>query len=105
MLHDLTIWLLVAAFAGAGLFNAIGTSATQSSFARWGYSRWWTHITGALEMLVAALIATPATRNVGLILGGIIIAAAVLTVLRHREPSHLAPLGVFAVLLALQLVA
>jgi hypothetical protein len=22
-------------------FNAIGTPATQSDFARWGYPRWW----------------------------------------------------------------
>jgi membrane-bound metal-dependent hydrolase YbcI (DUF457 family) len=31
----------------------------------------------------------------------VIIAAAVLTVLRHREFTHLAPLGVFAALLGL----
>ena len=30
MVHDLSIWLLVAGFFGAGLFNAIGTSGTHS---------------------------------------------------------------------------
>jgi hypothetical protein len=35
------------------------------------------------------------------IAGAIIIAAAVFTVLRHREFSHLAPLGLFAALLVL----
>ena len=37
MVHALSIWLLAAAFFGAGVFNAIGTSGTQSDFARWGY--------------------------------------------------------------------
>ena len=101
MLHALPIWLLVAAFFGAGVFNAIGTQGTQRDFARWGYPRWWCSFTGALEILSAVLIALPASRIVGLALGAVIVAAAVLTVLRHRDFSHLAPLGVFVALIAL----
>jgi hypothetical protein len=101
MLQSLSNWLLVAAFFGAGLFNAIGTEATQRSFVRWGYPRWWCRVTGGLEMVIAVLIALPVTRGVGLIFGAVIIAAAVLTVLRHRELGHLAPLGLFAALLVL----
>ncbi len=101
MLHTFLIWLLVAAFFGAGLFNAIGTPATQSSFVRWSYPAWWCRVTGGLEMANAVLIALPVTRGMGLILGAVIIAAAVLTVSRHREFSHLAPLGLFVALLVL----
>ncbi len=101
MLHTGSIWLLVAAFFGAGLFNALGTPATQDGFVRWGYPAWWCRVTGGLEMANAGLIALPVTRGAGLILGAVIIAAAVLTVLRHREFSHLAPLGLFAALLVL----
>lgn len=101
MLHAATIWLLVAAFFGAGLFNAIGTSATKRSFVRWGYPEWWCRVTGGSEMAAAVLVALPATRFVGLALGAVVIAAAVLTVLRHREFAHLAPLSVFVALLAL----
>ncbi|MEX3984820.1 DoxX family protein [Paraburkholderia sp. EG287A] len=101
MIHTLSIWLLAAGFFGAGLFNAIGTPASQSDYARWGYPRWWGRLTGALEMLSAVLIALPATRMIGLALGAIIIAAAVLTVLRHRDFSHLVPLGVFVAVIAL----
>jgi len=101
MVHDLSIWLLVAGFLGAGLFNAIGTPATQSDFARWGYPRWWGRLTGGLEMMSAVLIALPVSRIVGLALGAVIIAAAVFTVLRHREFTHLVPLSVFVALLAL----
>jgi hypothetical protein len=41
----------------------------------------------------------PATRVAGLILCAVILAAAALTILRHREFSHLAPIGCFAALL------
>ena len=101
MAYAVSVCLLVAGLFGAGLYNAIGTSATQSSFVRWGYPRWWGSLTGGLEMLSAVLIALPAGRGVGLALGAAIILAAVLTVLRHREFSHLVPLGVFAALIAL----
>ncbi|WP_028206834.1 DoxX family protein [Paraburkholderia nodosa] len=101
MIHTLSIWVLAAGFFGAGLFNAIGTPATQSDYARWGYPRWWGRLTGALEMLSAVLIALPASRVIGLALGALIIAAAVLTVLRHRDFSHLVPLGVFVAVIAL----
>ena len=101
MVHALSIWLLVAGFFGAGLFNAIGTPRAQSDFPRWGYPRWWSFITGGLEMMSAVLIALPASRIVGLALGAVVIAAAVMTVLRHRDLSHLAPLSVFVALIAL----
>ena len=101
MLHGVSVWLLVVALLGAGVFNAIGTRATQDDFARWGYPRWWCRVTGGLEIIDAALVAVPAGRGVGLALGAIIIAAAMVTVLRRREFSHMAPLGAFAVLLVL----
>jgi hypothetical protein len=101
MAHALSIWLLVAGFFGAGLFNAIGTPGTQRDFARWDYPRWWGIFTGGLEMVSAVLIALPVGRILGLALGAVIIAAAVITVLRHRDFSHLAPLSVFAALIAL----
>ena len=49
----------------------------------------------------AALIALPVSRGGGTALGAIIIAAAIVAVLRRREFSHTAPLGVFAALLVL----
>src|ERR1700761_852252 len=100
MVDALATWLLVTGFFGAGLFNAIGTAATRRDFARWGYPRWWGPFTGGLEIVGAVLIALPASRGIGLALGAAIIAAAVVTVLRHRDFSHLVPLTVFAALIA-----
>ncbi|WP_234680386.1 DoxX family protein [Bradyrhizobium monzae] len=98
-MHVTFIRLLAVAFASAGLFNAIGTSTTRSNFVRWGYPAWWCRVTGGLEISAAILVAIPATRAAGLILCALILAAAALTILRHREFSHLAPIGCFAALL------
>ncbi|MGY3454021.1 DoxX family protein [Bradyrhizobium sp. USDA 4353] len=103
MLIAIVTWLCAAAFAGAGVFNAIGTPATRDSFVRWGYPAWWCRVTGALEVIAGALIAFPASRLAGLPLGALVIAAAILTVVRRREWSHFAPLGAFVALLALTL--
>ena len=101
MLHLLSIWLVVAAFFGAGVFNAIGTQANKGNFIRWGYPQWWCHLTGGLEIVTAVLVVLPGSREAGLILGAVIVAAAVLTVLRHRDFAHLVPLIVFGALIAL----
>ncbi|MDX7951471.1 DoxX family protein [Lichenihabitans sp. Uapishka_5] len=104
MLHAIAIWLVAAAFGGAGVVNAIGAPAQRQSFVRWGYPAWWCRGTGVLEVAAAALIALQAIRPMGLILGAAIIASATVTVVRHREWSHLAPLGAFAVLLGMAVV-
>jgi hypothetical protein len=66
-MHMIFIRLLAAAFASAGLFNAIATSTTRSNFVRWGYPAWWCRVTGGLEISAAILVAIPATRTAGLI--------------------------------------
>jgi uncharacterized membrane protein YphA (DoxX/SURF4 family) len=101
IIHTISIWLVVAAFFAAGLSNMIGKRATRESFVRWGYPRWWNWVTGGLEISSAILITFPPVRDAGLVLGATIMAAAALTVLRHREYSHLVPIGVYFALIAL----
>ena len=84
-------WLLAVAFAGAGLFNAIGGAVVQAQFVRWGYPAWWNFITAALEMLSAALIVLPETGIWGLALGAMVLIAAIATVTWRREYMHLPP--------------
>ena len=99
----LLAWLLALAFLGAGVVNAAGSSKVKDDFVRWGYPRWWNYVTGGLEVLVAALIATPAARVAGLSLGAAICVAAIVTVVRHKDYGHLAPGAILAVLLAFDL--
>jgi uncharacterized membrane protein YoaK (UPF0700 family) len=99
----LLAWLLALAFLGAGVVNAAGSAAIKDDFVRWGYPRWWNLITGGLEVLVAALIALPAARVVGLALGAVICVAAVATVVRHRDYGHVPPSVVLTALSAFEL--
>jgi hypothetical protein len=36
-IHTLSVWLFVAGFFGAGLFNVVGTRATRAEYVAWGY--------------------------------------------------------------------
>jgi len=96
-------WLLAFAFAGAGLFNAIGGAAVQAQFMRWGYPAWWNFVTAALELLSAALIVLPETRIWGLALGATVLIAATATVTWRREYKHLTPVVALAALIGIEL--
>jgi uncharacterized membrane protein YphA (DoxX/SURF4 family) len=95
--------LLALAFFGAGLVNAAGSAKIKDDFHRWGYPRWWNLVTGALEVLVAAAIAIPATRAAGVMLGAAICVVAVATVVRSKDYGHIAPGAVLTALSALNL--
>jgi hypothetical protein len=99
----LLAWLPALAFLGAGIVNAAGSAKIKDDFVRWGYPRWWNLVTGGLEVLVAALIALPATRVAGLALGGVICLAAVATVVRSKDYGHVAPSVILTALSALNL--
>jgi uncharacterized membrane protein YphA (DoxX/SURF4 family) len=101
MIHTVSAWLLVAGFLGAGLFNVAGTRATRDEFIAWGYPAWWCWVTGGLEILTAALIAVPLMRSAGIVLGALVILAAVATPLRHRAYAHLPPAVAFLAGIAL----
>jgi hypothetical protein len=81
-----------------------GHTATRDEFVASGYPAWcW--VTGCLEILTAALIAVPLVRGAGIVLGAVVILAAVATLLRHRPYAHLPPavaflLGIAPVVLA-----
>ena len=99
----LLAWLLSLAFLGVGVVNAAGSTGIKDDFVRWGYPRWWNLVTGALEVLAAALIAMPAARVAGLVLGVAICVAAIATVVRYKDYGHVAPIIVLTALSALDL--
>jgi uncharacterized membrane protein YkvI len=99
----LLAWVLALALLGTGVVNAAGSAALKDDFVRWGYPRWWNLVTAGLEVLAAALIAMPATRNAGLMLSAAICVAAVATVVRYKDYGHVAPGAVLTALSALDL--
>jgi hypothetical protein len=101
IVHLLAIWMLAIGFVGAGLVNVMNRQASREGFVRWGYPSWWGRLTGGLEIMSAALIAIPSSRGAGLLLGGVIILAAVATLLRHRHYAHLPPALLFLATIAM----
>jgi uncharacterized membrane protein YphA (DoxX/SURF4 family) len=91
----IAIWLVVGAFLGAGILNCIGTQKTKSEFAKWGYPPAWNLVTGGLEITAAALVAYPPGRLFGLALAAIIMIAAAVALLRHRQYPDLVPVCIF----------
>jgi uncharacterized membrane protein YphA (DoxX/SURF4 family) len=93
---------LAVVFLVAGVINLGGRGTVKADFARWGYPAGFHLVCGGLELVGAALLLLPSTTSWGLALLGAIMAAAIFSLLRSREPlSHLAPAFVIAVLLAL----
>jgi hypothetical protein len=104
MIHTASVWLLVAGFFGAGLVNVIGTRATRAEYVAWGYPEWWHWVTGGLEIVTATFIAIPTLRSAGIVLGALIILAAVVTLLRYTSYRQLPAAVAFLVVIALAML-
>ncbi|MDX1611357.1 MAG: DoxX family protein [Candidatus Thermoplasmatota archaeon] len=90
--------LLSLAFLFFGGTKLAGAEMHIENFASWGYPTWFVYVTGAIEVLGAALIIFPATRWIG---GGLLaatMAGAVTTHIAHAEWAALAlPLVLLAI--------
>lgn len=74
---------------GAGVVNLVGPKSVRDSFVRWGYPAGFYRVTGALEAIAGLLLVVPATSRAGAIGSVAILMAAVITLIRCREWSHL----------------
>lgn len=93
------VWALVLFFIAGGIGNLFPPDTVRADYARWGYPGWFHYVTGVMELVVAALIAHPATRLAGSILGCLIMGSAFVTLLLHGEYSHaIAPTVILALL-------
>jgi uncharacterized membrane protein YphA (DoxX/SURF4 family) len=93
---------LVVVFLVAGVINIGGRGTVKADFARWGYPAGFHRVCGGLELVGAALVLVPSTTYWGLALLGNIMAGAIFSLLRSREPlSHLAPALIIASLVGL----
>ena len=88
----IAIWLPIAlgmVMIGAGAVNLVGPGSVRDSFARWGYPVGFHRVTGGLEVTAGLLLLIPATSRAGAIGGAVILLAAVMTLIRHRDWNHL----------------
>ena len=74
---------------GAGVANFIGPRPVRDSFKRWGYSAGFHRVTGGLEAIAGLLLLIPASSWAGAIGSVVILTAAVITLISHRDWGHL----------------
>jgi membrane protein HdeD len=88
----IAVWLPIAlgiVMIGAGAVNFVGPGSVRDSFARWGYPAGFHRVTGGLEVAAGLLLLIPATSRAGAIGTAVILLAAVMTLIRHRNWTHL----------------
>lgn len=88
----IAVWLPIAlgiVMIGAGAVNFVGPGSVRDSFARWGYPAGFHRVTGGLEVIAGLLLLIPATSHAGAIGSTAILLAAVVTLIRHRDWTHL----------------
>ena len=73
---------------GAGAVNFAGPSPIRSSFARWGYPAGFHQVTGALEVGAGVLLLIPNIAHAGAIGSVVILLAAIIALMRHRDWTH-----------------
>ena len=86
------VWLptvLGIVMIGAGAVNLVGPGSVRDSFARWGYPAGFHRVTGGLEVTAGLLLLIPATSRAGAIGSAAILLAAAMTLIRHRDWTHL----------------
>ena len=91
MFENAAIWAqysLTAVYFMGGVVNLIGPKPVRDLFVAWGYPRWFSYVTGALELLTACLLLYPSTVMFGVVLGALIMIAALATLATNRAWNH-----------------
>lgn len=91
---------LVGFFIIGAAGNIMAPQTVTEEYARWGYPHWFHFVTGGLELTSALLMARPAWRIAGSLLGGCIMVSAIATVVFHGEYAHtIVPIAVLGLLM------
>jgi len=88
----IVVWLPIVlgiVMIGAGAVNFVGPQSVRESFARWDYPAGFHRVTGGFEVAAGLLLLIPATSRAGAAGSVLILLAAVITLIRHRDWGHL----------------
>lgn len=96
---------VAAAFLFGSVVNATARKPIRDGFVRYGFPWWWCWVTALLELTTAVLLVLRPTFTAGVVLGGCIMVAAILAIVRARDFRHIAPPAVFLLLLVIAIIA
>lgn len=88
-LRILLILALFGLFIAGGIANILPPIAVRADYGRWGYPDWFHYITGLLELACALCLIREKIRKIGAMLGGIVMAGAMLTFLWNGEYAQM----------------
>lgn len=88
VIGDILTWVVVAFFVIGGVVNWIAPKPIKKDYKRWGYPGWFHYVTAILELAIAGLLFLPEMKLWGSALGVAVMAAALGTLLIHREYKH-----------------
>lgn len=83
--------LIIAFVMISGFVMNCFSAKAEAEFVRLGYPGWFRHVTGILEAGVGVAIFVPAIEQPALILGAVVMLAAVISLARFREWLHALP--------------
>jgi DoxX-like protein len=98
-LLPLLIWSLAAIFGSIGLIHIFGPRFLRNAFETWNYGARMRMITGLFEVAVAVMLIDPEMRMWGIAIAGVIMFAAMITLLNHEQ--YLCAIPSFALMIAL----
>ncbi len=93
-------WVLTAFFVVGGIVNWAAPAGIKKDYRRWGYPRWFHYVTAILEFSVSVLLFFPETRLWGAAMGAAVMAAALGTLVIHREYAHAIAPAIVLILVA-----
>lgn len=101
----LGISLFLAFILVGGFFRNVFSPTARDEFIRWHYPPWFRFVVGSLELAAAVLLFIPGERWVALALIAIVMVAAAVTLIVHKEFAHTAaPLSILALTIILALL-
>ncbi len=83
--------LLSAIFAVSGLVHLSGAGFVHRAYERWQFPPKFYRVTGIVNIVAAAFLATPLTRIWGAVLAAMVIFFAVVTLLNNRQYAYSVP--------------
>ncbi|HSM95038.1 MAG TPA: DoxX family protein [Rhizomicrobium sp.] len=84
-------WSLAGIFALSGLIQLAGPRFIREAYERWNFPPKFYRVTGVVELMAAAFLASPTTRLWGVALAALTMFVAIVTLLNNKQYAYTVP--------------